>query len=302
MCPASWDRLRVTLLVTAATLIVGVPVCSANVSLSQADPFARTSLRGYLAHRAGNITAAAYDVNTGTTYLYRPHIREHTASIVKVDILATLLAQTQARRARLSPAQRAVAQAMIEISDNDAAQSLWDQEGGSAAVGAFDQRAGIDDTTPNPDHWGLTWTTASDQVDLLRRVMLPNAVLDLASRAYEYELMRHVIPSQRWGVAAGLGPGAAAALKNGWLPLTPADWQVNSIGSIAGSGRHYLLAVLTNRDPTEAYGIATIEHISATVWRTLERRELSGSFSPAARRSIRTPVSSTRQAPQAARR
>jgi hypothetical protein len=64
------------------------------------------------------------------------------------------------------------------------------------------------------------------------------------------------------------------ALKNGWLPLVGAnsDWQVNSIGSIVGSGRRYLVAVMTNENPTEGYGIATIEHVSGAIWQALGRR------------------------------
>lgn len=35
------------------------------------------------------------------------------------------------------------------------------------------------------------------------------------------------------------------------------------IAEVTGSGRHYLLAVMTDGDPTEDYGIATIERIAA---------------------------------------
>jgi beta-lactamase class A len=284
--PRRRRRIALLVVVAALTTAAGIQTASARA----ADPFASSPLRNYLGHRAGNITAAVYDVTSGTTYLYRPHVHEHTASIVKVDILATLLHQAQARGAELSPAQRGLAVPMIEMSDNDAAEQLWEQAGGSAAVRAFDQRAGIDDTTPNVNgYWGLTWTTAHDQVDLLRYVMLPNQLLDLAARAYEYELMGHVIADQRWGISAGVGPGAKVAIKNGWLPLTPTDWQVNSIGSVVGSGRDYLIAVLTKENPTEDDGIATIQHISAVAWRTLGRQDPPASWS-----SIRTRARSRR--------
>jgi len=245
--------------------------------LEAPNPFATPALRDFLRRRGGNVTAAAYDVNSGVTYLYRPGVAEQTASIVKVDILATLLHETQAHGG-LSATQRAVAQGMIEASDNDDATTLWNEAGGAPAVQVFDDAAGMSQTTAS-FAWGLTTTTPRDQLKLLRLVMLPNHVLDLASREYAYGLMRNVIPFDRWGVSAGLGFGAIVALKNGWLPVA-AGWQVNSIGQVTGSGRHYLLAVMTNEESTEGYGIDTIEGISAAVWRALAGQTLLRLNSP----------------------
>ena len=243
---------------------------SSSTAGDPTNPFASKAMRYYLYHRAGNITAAAYDADSRTLYLYHPGVAEATASIMKVDILATLLHQTQDAGNGLNSAQNALAQEMIEDSDNDDAQDLWDEEGGSTAVSDFDADVGMDATSPNTaGYWGLSTTTARDQVDLLRHVLLPNHLLDGASRAYESNLMHNITPSQAWGVSAGIGAGAHVALKNGWLPLAGSDWQVNSIGAVVGSGRHYLLAVLTTGDPTEGYGIRTISHISSVAWHSL---------------------------------
>jgi len=61
------------------------------------------------------------------------------------------------------------------------------------------------------------------------------------------------------------------ALKNGWLPLNDAntDWQVNSVGWVHGGGRNYLIAVLSTGNPTENYGIDTINGLSSRVWSAL---------------------------------
>jgi beta-lactamase class A len=234
-------------------------------ALPAVDPFRTTPLRTWLHERTGNITAAVYNVKTHRTYFYRPGVEEQTASIVKVEILATLLHQEQDEHESLGEQQREVAQGMIEASDNDDATELWDGEGGAAAVQEFDDSIGMTQTTPNAA-WGLTTTTPRDQLKLLRHVLLPNRTLDAASRDYAEDLMQNVIPFDYWGVSGGVGSHATVALKNGWLPL-PAGWQVNSIGSVKGSGRNYLIAVMTDQDPTEQYGIATIERISATTWR-----------------------------------
>jgi beta-lactamase class A len=156
---------------------------------------------------------------------------------------------------------------MIEASDNDDATDLWDQVGGAPAVQAFDDRVGMSQTTAGAD-WGLTTTTPRDQLTLLKLIMLPNKVLSESSRVFAYELMLHVIPDDYWGISAGPVKGVRVALKNGWLPYR-GSWQINSVGLVRGSGRDYLIAVMTDGSPTEEYGIGTVERISRAAWHTL---------------------------------
>ena len=61
------------------------------------------------------------------------------------------------------------------------------------------------------------------------------------------------------------------ALKNGWLPLDAhnSNWQVNSVGWVSGQGRDYLIVVLSTGNPTEQYGIDTINALSSLVWAAL---------------------------------
>ncbi|MHB1534353.1 MAG: serine hydrolase [Acidimicrobiales bacterium] len=217
--------------------------------------------------RAGVVSAAVLDLTTGDEYQYRPGQLGVTASIVKVEILGTLLAQAQAAGRVLTPTEQSLATSMIEISDNASATALWNDVGGAPAVAAFDQAVGMSSTTP-AYAWGLTLTTAADQVTLLRDLVRPNPVLSNASQAYMLGLMENVTPSQAFGVSAGTVPGTTVALKNGWLPVG-AGWTVNSIGWINGSGRNYLIAVTTSGDPSFAYGISSISMVAAAAWATL---------------------------------
>lgn len=234
------------------------------------DLFTQPSVEAYLAaNSAEDVTAAVYDDVTGRTSLYRPDTPEATASIMKVDILATLLAQSQASGHALTPAQQSLSQSMIELSDNDDAEDLWDSEGGAAAVQRFDAAAGLTQTTPNAaGYWGLSTTTAADQVQLMRTVAYPNDVLSPASQSDELGLMSHVETDEAWGISSGPGEDASVELKNGWLPLDSGGWQVNSIGQVDGDGRNYVIAVLTD-GATEANGIATIEGLSGLIWQEL---------------------------------
>jgi beta-lactamase class A len=250
--------------------------CSWRLSVYQesspvaSDPFTSEAMTSFLNGRKGNVTASVYDVTSGTTYLYRPGVGEQSGSIVKVNILATLLWQLQTRAAVLNPDDLKTASGMIEDSDNNDATTLWNEIGGSQAVTHFDALAGMTGTTPDSEGiWGVTTTTALDQVELLKRVALENPLLDANSRAVEIGLMEHVVGYQRWGISAGPPADAIVALKNGWVPIVSDDWQVNSIGYVSGTGREYLIAVLTNADPNEQYGVATIEGMSSIIWSVL---------------------------------
>jgi hypothetical protein len=167
----------------------------------------------------------------------------------------------------LSGADQALASGMIELSDNDDATDLWNELGGAPTVAAFDHSVGMLATTPNLS-WGLTTTTAADQVELLEHLVEPNDVLSDASRSYILQLMENVAPFEYWGVSTATSPGTTVALKNGWLPWG-GGWAVNSIGWVDGSERDYLMAVLTSGSPTEAYGISSISVVGAAAWAAL---------------------------------
>jgi hypothetical protein len=96
-------------------------------------------------------------------------------------------------------------------------------------------------------------------VRLLRLLLNPNPVLDTPSRDYALSLMAQVIASQRWGVPAGAPAYLTVHVKNGWLPRATHGWRIHSIGCFTGRGGGYSIVVLTQDNPTMAYGIATIE-------------------------------------------
>ncbi len=256
---------------------LGPGVAGAHASPAANNPFAGQALRSWLADRQGEITAAVYDIETGQEYLLNPRDTEKTASTIKVDILATALHLAQLQHHPLPGNEAAAAVPMITQSDNDAAADLYDDIGGWNAIGPFDASIGMTHTTPNAQgYFGETYTTAADQITLLKQVMLPGGELSLASRQYEYELMRHVIASQRWGITGGVPSTATVAIKNGWLPEST-GWHVNSIGRVQGDGRDYLIAVYTSFDSSWAYGIDTIERIAASAWQAMGVEQGAGS-------------------------
>ncbi len=243
---------------------------------SQLDPFGPATA-SYLSTRAGTVLAAVYDVGTGQTWRLGQGPPQDEASVVKLDVLETLLAERSSDHIGLSASDQLLTQQMIEDSDNDAATSLWYEVGGATRIRSFNTAAGLTDTSPSScvncpgfpwPGWGLTTTTAADQLVLLRNLIEPSSLLASADRSYALSLMESVTPSQRWGVSGGVPQQVTVALKNGWLPLNGSgtDWQINSVGWVSGQGRDYLMAVLTTGNPTEQYGIDTIDQVASIVW------------------------------------
>ena len=243
---------------------------------SQHDPLG-SAAASYVSTRDGVVLAAVYDLRTGQTWRFGQGQPQDEASVVKLDVLETLLAERGRSGTELSTGDRTLAEQMIEDSDNDAATSLWDEVGGASGIRSFNTSAGLADTVPSAcvncpgfpwPGWGLTTTIPGDQLTLLRTLVEPNSLLTNTERGYALSLMENVTPDQRWGVSGGVPAQATVALKNGWLPLNSANnnWQINSVGWISGSGRDYLIAVLSTGNPTEQYGIDTIDQLAAMVW------------------------------------
>ncbi|MFC9327652.1 serine hydrolase [Kitasatospora sp. NPDC057015] len=184
-----------------------------------------------------------------------------TASIVKADILAALLRQSGSG---IDAAQRTLAEAMIEQSDNDAASDLYDAIGGADGLDEANRAFGLTGTTAGRDgYWGLTTTTPADQLRLLRVIFTDDSPLAADDRAYLRKLMGLISADQAWGVSAAADPDGDRMLKNGWLPRTSDGlWAVNSIGLVTRADHEVLVAVLSDGNSTEEAGIALVESVA----------------------------------------
>jgi beta-lactamase class A len=192
-----------------------------------------------------------------------------SASVVKVEILGTLLREAETQHRNLTASEVRLARRMITQSDNNAASALWAHVG-RARLRYFLGRAAMTQTRLGPGgYWGLTQITAHDERLLLDLIMYPNLVLDGASRTFALNLMAQVIPAQRWGVPAGAPADLTVHVKNGWLPLATHGWRIHSIGCFTGHHRGYLIVALTEDNPTMAYGITTIQRVAEVIHRQL---------------------------------
>jgi beta-lactamase class A len=215
----------------------------------------------------GVVDFAARDPGQGLTCARNGAEDSHSASIVKVIILSALMYEDQPDTS-LTSDQQELAEQMITQSSDGAATSLWD-EVGMEDLQEFLTAAGMDHTYLGQDgYWGLTEVNPDDELRLLQLLIDPNNVLDASSRDYILGLMREVIPSQHWGVSAGVPSGDTTYLKNGWLP-DPTLWVINSIGDIATPHGDYSMAILTRDNPSMPYGVNTVETVARLISQAL---------------------------------
>ncbi|MFI8349549.1 serine hydrolase [Streptomyces sp. NPDC085596] len=202
------------------------------------------------------LSVGVLDPGSGRSAVHGDGVHD-TASVVKVGILAALLLRAQDAGRTLTAVERERAARMIGHSDNDSATALWHGIGGAAGLDAAHHRLGLTATVGGENgYWGLTRTTARDQLTLLQHVFGPSPVLNATSRAYLAALMGSVVPEQRWGISA-VGP---CALKNGWFPRDATGrWVVHSVGRVSGADGDRLLAVLTEGTASRVEGVALVE-------------------------------------------
>ncbi|MFJ9379596.1 serine hydrolase [Streptomyces sp. NPDC101455] len=251
----------------AAAAVTGTPMRSgAGTTQASAQPTGKSEAR---------VTTAVLDLDhpAGKPQVRGKDVPYDTASIIKVDILATLLLQAQDAGRGLTEQERTRAEAMIEHSDNDAATALWREIGLAPGLEAVNKRLGLSSTVGGAGGtWGLTRTTVSDQIRLLRAVFTDDttsstsgSVLTATSRNYIRTLMTRIAAGQSWGVSAASDSGAGWALKNGWLQRsTTGLWDINSVGRVTSGTHHYLVVVLSDGNTSMTGGIATVEHAART--------------------------------------
>ncbi len=266
------DRSAATTRKVAASSTTTTRATTTTTDPDDGDIFDDAAVGSYLSTEAqgsSEITAAVYDAVTGQTWVYKPAVTLTTASVIKVDILEALLARVQTEHVALTLTQQSLAESMIEESTDDAATDLWNTVGGSAALERYNDEVGLTRTKLNTTgYWGLSTTSALDQVRLVEKVAFTNATLSASSRDYELDLMRNVTADQDWGISAGLPSGVSVALKNGWDPITGV-WEINSEGWVDGDGQSYVISVMCWGSTTETAGISAIDGLSSAIWTAL---------------------------------
>jgi Beta-lactamase enzyme family len=214
--------------------------------------------------RRGRVSFALVD-DQGKLHSHDGDEPYRSASVVKAMLLVAYLNREEVRNEPLDAESRALLVPMIETSDNNAASRVHDIVGnpGLAQVARW---AGMTSFASAPG-WGNAQITAEDQARFFARV---DGLVPDVHRRFARSLLSSVVPGQRWGVPAALPSWVRVYFKGGWRP-EEGGWIVHQAALGERAGRRVALAVLTDRDSSEAYGHQTIEGVARRVLRPLAR-------------------------------
>jgi hypothetical protein len=251
----------------AAGLVIALGALSPLAIASDSSPGRwhpdEHAARAYAEGRAGVISFAAIGPGGGMHSLH-PGRTAPMASTFKVMLLATYLRSHSVRHRPLRHSDTSLLGPMIKRSDSVAATRVRDIVG-VPAIKRLARDAHLRKFSYNPV-WGLSRDSARDQARFmysLERYIPPR------HRRYALRLLAGIVPSQRWGIGRVHVHGWKLFFKGGWGSGTGAvDHQIVLLKS---HGERISLAILTESDPSHAYGKRTLRGIAHNLLRGLPR-------------------------------
>lgn len=202
--------------------------------------------------RREGIVAFAVVASDGKLYGYHAHTQFVTASVVKAMLLVGYLRT----HTKLSSWATSTLGNMIHVSDNNAATAIYHIVGdkGLRAVAAAAAMRNFSVSVS----WGRAQLTPADQA---RFFFSMDKLIPKQHDAFARRLLSHITSSQSWGIpSVGRAAKWQVFFKGGWR--TTAQGQlVHQVARLEKPHETMAIAVMTNGDPSMAYGIATIRGV-----------------------------------------
>ena len=222
-------------------------------------------LAAYLAGIGDNVDAVVYDVTRQQYYSYNADAQFVTGSSIKVPIMLTFLDMIERQHRQPSSYEMYLLTTMIENSNNDSAEILYNSEVGDAAgVASYMQRIGIKGLNPYPYAFGWSLITPMAMVNLLTE-LYEGKILTARDRNLALYLMEHIQYDQQVGVGDTAPSGATAAMKDGWVIGPDGLWAMNSSGIVTVGHETYIISVYTTGQSFLGNGQAIARHVCGTV-------------------------------------
>jgi Beta-lactamase enzyme family len=210
----------------------------------------------YASKRTGRVSFAVVDTS-GNLSCFRCRLSYHSASVVKAMLLVSYLNHLAESGEPLPADHEAYLEAMIRISDNDAATAIYAHVGdkGLTELATEAQMTGFRVS----GSWGSAHVTAADQARFF-------AALDELTapeyRDYARALLSSISSEQSWGIPEVSRPEWQTFFKGGWLTQRNGSL-VHQVARLEQGERTMAIAVLTDGSPSDEYGRETIQGIAA---------------------------------------
>jgi hypothetical protein len=219
----------------------------------------------FMSRHPGTMSIMVTDRQTGATWQGGdPHIHTWAGSTPKLALIVYLLEQQQAGKLTLTQRDRDDMDAILSVSDNNAADGLWDRYADSAAVmQRWQSTYGMTNASyvdGFQDRWGFVKLGPPDLSNLMAYIL---DKLDPTDRQYIVDRMRSVGSEQQWGVW-GAGASLTPGVKDGWdydaeKGSDTYRWVVSTVGFV-GPAQRYIVAAMYDMPPSDLDGLGAGVH------------------------------------------
>jgi Beta-lactamase enzyme family len=216
--------------------------------------------RAFARARAGLVSFAVVDTS-GELSCHECWRRYTAASIVKAMLLVAYLHSLSVAHRPLTPADRALLGSMIRVSDNDAATAVYLRVG-DAGLERLARQARMKAFAVS-GYWGYAQITAADQARLFAGL---NRLVPRQFLADARGLLSSIVSWQSWGIPEVARPHWRTFFKGGWR-ASALGQLVHQVARLERGKLSIAIAVLTDGNPSQAYGRETVRGIAARLVR-----------------------------------
>jgi hypothetical protein len=244
-------------IVTCAVLAIPAAATAASYPVHEQMEAARS----YLKTRAGVVGVGVIDSH-GRVRGIHDRRRFVTASVIKAMLLVSYLRKVAHEDRGLSRYERSRLNPMIRVSSNSAADWAYYRTG-DERLRRLARRADMEQFSICC-WWTRAYFSARDQAKFFWRLerLTPRRFRDYATK-----LLRSVVDRQSWGIPrVARQRGFSVFFKGGWRG-TVLGQLVHQASFVRYRGKRFSLAVLTDGNPSTAYGIGTIKGVARRILR-----------------------------------
>jgi hypothetical protein len=232
---------------SALTLTAPPKDARPEVGLDMLSP----DLAAYVDSQQKNMGVAIYDITRNIYYGDNDTPTFTLASASKVAIMVSYMDWVEGQNRALRSDEINTMTLMIELSDNDAAQLLFNRVGFGSGQQKYLQKIGISDYVPCDGGWGCAELSPASMTKLVA-LLYQGKILTKEHQQLALKLMNSVDPGMQWGVGDTAPQGATFYMKDGWLNVTSwTDWALNTTGVVVAGNETYAITVLSQHNTGE---------------------------------------------------